>query len=226
MVCKRENCQRRAENGASHGYCREHALTLNAINPHVDTTEVVERINHLVEEGWSLADIARCAGVHYQTVSNLHRGLYQCVRLNTMRKIMSATADNRLSVDAEPTGRRLRALQAAGYNQPELERIIGVDQTTISAFSHGTRPRCLKTVADAIHAVYEVLSAKPVGEPTHAARVNRWPVPMAWFDIDDPEEEPGVTHCLECPDTDVKARGLCTQCYDRHRYAGKVAKSA
>lgn len=226
MLCKRENCHRQAERSASHGYCRSHALVFKATNPRVGTTEVVDRINRLVSEGWSLADIARCAGVHEQTVSSLHRGLYQHVRLNTVRKIMSATGDNRLSVDAEPTDRRLRALQAAGYNQPELERITGVDQTTISVLSHGRRPNCLKSAADTVHAVYEVLSAQPVGEPTHTARVNRWPVPMAWFDIDDPEEQPGVTHCLECPDPDVKAHGLCTPCYDRRRYAGKVAKSA
>ena len=186
MSCARTKCTRPAVRGAGHGLCRFHAAAAAATNPHVDVTPVRAHVQHLNREGWTLAAIARAANVDPVTVQRINSGKYRQIRRDTARKIgaVRTTSTGKWSVDVTPTMRRLRSLQAAGYTQSELGRITGLDQTTISTLSLGKRERCTTAVAEQVHNLYSMLCAEPVADPTPLARERRWPVPMAWNDID------------------------------------------
>lgn len=98
--------------------------------------------------------------------------------------------------------RRLNALQALGWPLRRLESEIGVTFRSLSTI----RQQSTVTAAtfEAICEAYERLSMSPpvadtVGELSGMARTrnaalrNGWLPPLAWNDIDDPDERPTVT---------------------------------
>lgn len=177
---------------------------------------------YLTQHGWTQATIAATAGVHRTTVARICDGTYAQVRESTAKKILAVGVASRGS-ERQPaisTARRLRSLQAAGYSQSRLERCTGVDQTTISKLSLGKQRVVTTDIATRVDAVWVRLANRPVMPPTPQAVARRWPVPMAWNDIDDPDEEPGVTHCLRC-DRPVRTHGMCQTCYSHEWYLGR-----
>lgn len=226
MKCARPNCSRAATRGASHGLCRNHATAAGVAAPMLPAHPVAEHIRDLHRHGWSMRGIAAAAGVDDSTVMRIFRGEYAYLRTSTATKleavgIMDVGARTQ---SAAGSIRRVQALQAAGYDQVRLAAETGVDQTTISKLSRGVQARVNTDIALKIDAAWQRLAALPVGEPTRLAKANRWPVPMAWNDIDDPMEEPGHTHCLKC-DNPVLSRGLCKRCYDTARYDTRRVKA-
>ena len=55
-----------------------------------------------------------------------------------------------------------------------------------------------RKVARLVDEFYRAHFNAPVQEPSLSARRAGWVPPMWWDDIDDPDEQPGVSHCVEC----------------------------
>lgn len=95
-------------------------------------------------------------------------------------------------IGAEPARRRLRAMAANGYGLNTLTTETGLGFSTLAAIRSTKAERVGARVANVIAATYERLHMTP-GADTQAIRIARekgWPPPLAWIDIDDPNEEP------------------------------------
>lgn len=218
MKCARTRCKRPAVRGAGHKLCGFHAHVAGAENPRVDAGPARHWAQTLANDGWTVHLIAAQAGVSRDTVKHLISGRFKQVRESTERAILSVSKQDHTKgwVAAWPYTRRVQSLQAAGWSQKDLEKMLGIDQTTISALSLGRKQFVSPQVAEAITEWWDALAHRPVGEPTFTARRRNWPVPMAWRDIDDPDDRPGVDYCRACGREDKKyTRGMCERCYCR-----------
>jgi transcriptional regulator with XRE-family HTH domain len=95
------------------------------------------------------------------------------------------------------TRRRLQALCAIGYSQPELARLLGVTQQRVWQYLAGPRPTVRRTSAAKVAALYDRLADTPSANPRarcsiNAAERNGWLPPLWWDDdtIDDADWQP------------------------------------
>lgn len=212
--CKRPSCTRARY--ANHGYCHVHAKALGLTNPRHPIAELHSIIDELEERGWTRAEIAQQIGVQKRY---LHRALRQnTVGQNTITRVTALTHQDPPGVRTRPvwpTQRRLRSLRAAGHQARHIAHTTGVDPATISEITHGhiTTGRIHTATADAISEYWDAHHRSPVTTPDPVARKQRWVPPMWWDNIDDPGEQPGVTHCLRCHrNGEVLVDGLCGRC--------------
>jgi transcriptional regulator with XRE-family HTH domain len=100
-------------------------------------------------------------------------------------------------VDVLGPRRRLRALVAIGYSQPELGRRLGVSQARVWQYLDGPRPKMRRPTAERIAALYDELADTPSTGPQstrsrNVAVARGWLPPLWWDDdtIDDPSYRP------------------------------------
>lgn len=217
-TCQRETCTNIAMN-AKHGYCLKHAQGTGLMDHHVPAEPTKNRIHQLLNNGWTIRAIAASAGLTTVTIGNITSGRTTSVRTSTARKINQLTNHTNKGpwLPAWPTQRRLRSLQAAGWTQTAIANATNTSQAGISTLTTGKR-HVTRATAENIAALYAKHEGDPVREPSPAARKHGW-VPPAWWDnIDNPEEQPGVTHCLSCHAPTIRSSGQCNACYNR-RYS-------
>lgn len=224
-TCRRENCYLRALN-ASHGYCHKHAKAAGVLDPYVPAASTQKRIQQLVDQGWTLGAIAKSADLNPTTVWNITKHANETLRSSTARKIhqLTNTSNKGPWVPAWPTTRRLRNLQAAGWTQTELADAMGITQASVSAVVIGKK-YITREIAEKITDLYEAHASDEVRPPARAARKHGWVAPAWWDNIDDPDEKPGVTHCLHCHTPNVRAEQKCRACYDRQRRRDYYART-
>ena len=117
------------------------------------------------------------------------------------RHMIEAGRADVLNSRVDPTGarRRIQALMCLGWSQVQIATHAGTTQTVISA--HLYNRWITRNGHDRIATVYELLSARiPATDTTSQrmsvhrtralARRNGWAPPLAWDDIDDPDEQP------------------------------------
>lgn len=97
-------------------------------------------------------------------------------------------------VTALGTGRRIRALMAAGWSQAQIGEAVGLPASMISHLSR--TDRLMQATADRVAEVYDKLSAD-IPPRTRGGTYARnmamkrgWAPPLAWDNIDDPEAVP------------------------------------
>lgn len=106
-------------------------------------------------------------------------------------------------IDATGTRRRLQALVCLGYNWKLLGQHVGASENMIKRWAERDAPGAyvFRDTADKVGAVYERLSMKlpPLGttadriaaaKARNRARRAGWAPPLAWDDVDDPDEKP------------------------------------
>lgn len=99
--------------------------------------------------------------------------------------------------DATGTNRRMQALVALGYSYRDLSEHLGVghDQARKLALPMAY---VRSSTADRVKAVFEKLCMTPAADSWRAsyartvARKSGWVPPLAWTDIDDPNEQPDL----------------------------------
>lgn len=113
----------------------------------------------------------------------------------------------RMTVPAIGTTRRLQALFALGWTSTDLAARLGVGNARIGHLAtDGRQQRVLRTTAAQVAALYDELcmtipqDPDILPSPRHCrvhdrqrriAVRNGWVPPLAWDDIDDPDEQPG-----------------------------------
>lgn len=104
-----------------------------------------------------------------------------------------------LVIDGTGTRRRLTALVAIGLTMQELDTALGRKRGYVSRLVTG-RGDVLRKTAMAVAAMYEVRCMTPrigwlADRQRRIAASNGWAPPLAYEDIDDPNEQPtGVAH--------------------------------
>lgn len=164
-----------------------------------DPAPVAEHIRHLLgNETTTLVSIARAAGVHHTVLHKILTGQRKTVFAETRARILAVTAapDDHAKVDATGSIRRLRALIAAGHSVAVLRENSGVNKQTLTALITGAQPRVTLGIARNIANMYERLSMAVGDSALSRGRAARegWPPPLAWTDIDDPDEQPTGWH--------------------------------
>ena len=156
------------------------------------------------------------------------------------------------SVEPWRYGRRLQALRAAGMSYQQLCRETSLSVPTIDAYitaacQHAqalgakaflpravtpeTLPpltlhqaRCIVRLY--MHNIATPVTTPDVDVPTLANNAGRaaWPLPFCWDNIDDPNEQPGVTHCFMCENESTAHTGMCQRCHGQIANAKQAAK--
>jgi hypothetical protein len=159
---------------------------------------LVEHIEMLVDSGMTYRLIAARANVARGTVSYLARGISKgCHRAKALRILAVQPADLD-EISLRPvlgSERRVRALYAIGHGPASIAKASGLDPTTISYIANGHWSLIGGRVAFAVQRAYRLLASRP-GNSAPARRRARqmgWNGPLAWDDIDDPNEQPEVS---------------------------------
>lgn len=205
--CSRPTCDRAIERL---GLCAQH-YRCSPNRGYINSARVKSRLNELHDAGRSWREVARMVGMTEQ-------GLYYLldrdrVRKGTATKIMWA-AETELSrtalVDATGTVRRVNALAAVGWPKRAQAERLGISFRRLSALQKQSQV-CVDT-AIRVSSLFEELAMKP--GPSDWSRMNArskgWPPPLAWDDIDDPDERPdtGSVERVAYPELYREKRGL------------------
>jgi hypothetical protein len=180
---------------------RRRAIANGTWQPQVPVATVRDHITQLRTAGMSLNAIARAANISRRTLYPIaeDRGLRRHVQGPTAAAILAVQpappAPPAGMVPAVGTGRRARALVAAGYSFSDLSRRLG-HKTVQQVWEWANdRQRSVTTgSAQAVDSLYRHLSVLPgtsVRARNHGLR-HHWPPPMAWDDdqIDRPDGQP------------------------------------
>lgn len=187
--CRRKACTRRIDRA---GLCPQHYRT-STERGYVDPTPTRQHIYALNESGMSYRAIAAEAAMTAQ-------GIYYLLHGSTT--IQKATAQRILRIPIGGDGlvpclgarRRIQALAVMGWPQKEIAARIGETHKHLSQFIQ--RERITADKARRIAAVYDQLSMTqgPSQQCRERAKAAGWLPPLAWDDIDDPDETPDLGH--------------------------------
>lgn len=216
-LCARPTCDRKAY---SHGYCEQHAQALGLRSPYRPVSELHEAVHRLERHGWTQTQISEATGISRRHLhSLLHVQEHVGVKLlSRVTNLIGAEPPRGNTRPAWPYTRRLRSLRAAGHPHKDIVSATGLNHATVSKIANDkvSSGRIGNDTAKAIDAYWRAHYSDPVREPDPTAR--GWVVPMWWDNIDDPDEEPGVSHCLECHGKRPSVNtGLCEKCDQRIR---------
>lgn len=177
------------------GFCAGH-YSRTAVKGYVDAQPVRDRIDLLRSKGWSRRRLGEEIGLTPDCLIELYEAGHRVQRV-TYNRIMSVPVPERAIdrggyVSALGTSRKLRALGAIGYPQDYLAERLGTFQKCITAITR--QDRVTARIWVAVDDLFRELSMT-VG-PSNRARVrakNRgcFP-PLAFDDIDDPDETPSL----------------------------------
>lgn len=210
-TCKRPTCDMKPQANAKHGYCRKHAKTEHAANTNTPAAPTVARIHTLINAGWSCAAIADTAGASIYAIYDLRDGKHRSVRKTTaeaIARINPHTHTGGAWTPAWPIQRRLCSLQAAGWSQAALATMAGIPQAEISKLTTG-RTHVTHRTAQTITTLWDDLAPQPVpGPPTKLAQRRKWVPPMAWDNIDNPDEHHPPLGTLITPTQTERERAL------------------
>lgn len=185
------------------GLCRKHyekarrLVTFKTVM--VDAQPVREHLQYLISNGMGTHRIADVSGVGRNVIQGILIGTRnrspssQVVRRNA-NKLLSVQIDlaDGAAIEALGSMRRLRALVALGYTQTDIANRIGVQLPNLGKLIHARQKHVSVKIARRISQVYDELLMKP-GPSNRARRMARnhgWLPPLAWDDIDDPNEHP------------------------------------
>lgn len=174
----------------------------------VPAAPVREHLAALQAEGYGLERIADAAQVSRSVVMHVmygprgERGGKRPASIKTRpgERLLATTGAmiDAAFVPATGTARRLRALVAIGYSETHLASRIGMHRGNMSPIITGSRPRVTGETFAAVRALFAELWSAPVEgreavRARNVAKRNRWVGPLAWDDIDDPDERPNIT---------------------------------
>lgn len=178
----------------------------------VDAQPCRDHIHALAAAGISWKQLHKLSGVPLSSISRIihgrggrergHEGPAKHVTRRTAQRILSVpvptrwweyAADGRVG-DGTGTRRRIQALSAIGWSQTHCAQRLGWQVGNLNTITHG---RCGNVTADTarkIAALYTELVATPgnCDRARRTAQRNGWVSPLAWDDIDDPDEQPNL----------------------------------
>jgi hypothetical protein len=164
------------------------------ISAMVDSAPVRTHVQRLMDAGMLAEHIATAAGLGPATVSEIRRGQRDKMKWETAKALFTVQPQAGWTVPALGTIRRARALVALGWTFYEIEQRAGLSRGYLRLVCHsrGEQGRVLATSAMAVADTYEDMSMTPgpSGRQRSFARNRGWAPPLAWNNIDDPDERP------------------------------------
>lgn len=156
---------------------------------------------HLQRLGLTDLEAARRAGLVQTTVTRIRTGESRTVLRSTARKLLALTAEPPTvgTLDATGTTRRLQALGALGYTSRDIATDSGIPHDYTRKLMQGGRPTVTVGTAERVRRCFDRLSmVRPSGwladRQRRQAAEKGWNPPLAWDDIDNPDEQPHDDH--------------------------------
>lgn len=182
-------------------YRREYALKVYRGVPTspMPSDEAGAHIRAMYDLGWSYDALEAMTGgrVSNSQLANIANGVFPTAHRATVAAILSvpytlAPSDNVPNTCLIPTlgaQRRVLALMRLGWRHSDMERIGGIDT---AHFARATYPTTTARKWRLIANLYDELQMKlgPSSKTAAAARTRRLAPPLAWNNIDDPNETP------------------------------------
>ena len=224
--CARPTCDRRAY---SHGYCEQHANALRLRSPYHPVSDLHKALRELERHGWTQTQISQATGIsrrHLHRMQHLQEHVGEKL-LTRVTKLIGTDPVGGNTRPAWPYTRRLRSLRAAGHPHQTIVSATGLNHATVSRITNNrvASGRISNETAKVIDAYWHAHYSDPVQEPDRTAR--GWVTPMWWDNIDNPDEEPGVSHCRECHAPNPwRGVGMCRRCNEREYKRAIRARSA
>lgn len=183
------------------GLCRKHYRAWAAVNRPVDSEIVRAHIARLRDAGIGCIRIAQLAGVSPRTISRIaggHSKSYTYADRARAILAVNPAVDRPFRMDPTGASRRLRALVAMGYTQPQIRAALPTAKPQIQRYLVGTASGIRPETHDQIDAAFQTLSVQspPTGGYADRAReiaARRGFLPALAWDletIDDPAAEP------------------------------------
>lgn len=173
----------------------------------VPIEEVLPHVKMLRASGMSQTLIARQAGVSQAVISYITTGRNKTVQAEKARRIL-AVQPRRFDGNAERPAlgstRRIRALYSLGHSRADISALSGLSKASISALADGRWKILDNKAATALANAYRQLALKrgTSWKNERRAAAEGWHGPLAWDDIDDPNEQPdtaGVVRLAKRP---------------------------
>lgn len=193
MKCARPKCPNLAKkNGRQQGFCSKHYDTA-PVRGFVDGDPVRERVELLIARGIGRNAIEQRTGLSVRWILK-STGRVQKRTANLIFAIPLPTrmSDSACYMPSLGTARRIQALAAIGWPLRELGPKIDRAASNASAVMRRTTVRT--RTAAAYDELYRrlLLTPGPSDAARRFARAQGWQPPLAWDDIDDPDEQPNL----------------------------------
>ena len=159
-------------------------------------TDLIRRhLERLEASGMTLAQIARLSGVDTHTLSRAKYGETKSImrrNAEAVARIKPGAEEGDWRVPSLGTTRRLQSLAAIGWSAADLAPELGFTPERVRALRSGRRPAVTSATHRHVDEVWERLAMQPRPGVRMRAMAERggWPPPLAWDDIDDPDEHP------------------------------------
>jgi len=178
---------------------REHARRVYAAQamgrwePKGDLVAVRAHLDWLRSQRVSSEAIHEATGISASTVRRIQSGINQSVTKHVADQILAVTPADGIQRLAVGTRRRIRALGRVGYSTYFIADQLNTSQNVIWELAN-RRKYVWGTTADRIAELYDRLSMTVGPSRTSIARATAkgWPSPLAWDNIDDPDEQPNM----------------------------------
>ncbi|ORA25201.1 hypothetical protein [Mycobacterium aquaticum] len=192
-TCARPNCPNSARESGDQGLCTKHYRAA-PLRGYVTADRTRERYNLLRSLGvqrntFYASGVSKAAILQIEAGGKLQRA--------TEAKMLAIPVPDGLvptgtDISAIGTRRRLQALGAIGWPQRVIARELGVVQSRMKAL--GQQDFVTARVALAVMEVFDRLAMKPgpSEQSRRRAAASGWVPPLAWEDIDDPDEVPDI----------------------------------
>lgn len=206
QTCSRASCDGVAEYGCL-GLCRTHYRHRAKQYPSVDPAVVTDHIAALRAASLTWHHISELTGLARNTLSRIATQRYVCADTAAAilavpiprRPYLAGLADN-AKVSAIGTRRRLQGLSALGWDHQTVSTATGIDGDRLARLKRIDAACGFCTVREArrVDEVFQRLQmitppkSRAGSRSRHFARVNGWPLPLAWDEdtIDDPNSLP------------------------------------
>lgn len=163
----------------------------------VPADETIAHLGTLRAAGLSWSQIARAAGTAASTPREIYVERFTTVSRTNAQKLLAVKPHNRPAVgfvNALGARRRLQALYALGHGHLFLVNNIGISSSCISDILSGRNATIEVDIDTRVRATFKRLSMTIGANARTRARARRegWPPPLAWDDIDNPNETPDL----------------------------------
>lgn len=180
--------------------------------PRQPAEPVRAHIRALTDTGMTYVEIAEACGLHRHTIGAVARGENGTVRAHTAQAILAV----RPALTLIGAIRRVRALTALGWSAPAIAQAGQITTCTVGSYRRG-EAQFLGPGAVGVVRAWKALSMRVPAQVTRYeksmvtrsqawARREGWAPPLAWDNIDDPNERPNIGEKVRGFDLDDWAR--------------------
>lgn len=201
--CYLRGCRRPECSNAHYRYMSRYRLdTERGNNRRVPSGPVAAHVRQLIADGWSHGQIAAAARCTSGAISRVSRHRYPTIATDLAARILAARptvsiVEERTSVSAVGTIRRVQALIAIGHSLLSIAEASGITKTALGHIVNHSHETITARNARSVANVYADWSEQPgtFARSRNRARDLGWPPPAAWDDdtIDDPTALPEWT---------------------------------